>query len=1216
MPRGATSFQAAAPMLKSLQLAGFKSFADKTRFEFPEGVTVVVGPNGSGKSNVVDAIKWVLGSQSPRSLRGSEMTDVIFGGAGERAQLNAAEVTLTFDNPTPEAGGRRWFAIDEPEVRLTRRVYRSGEGEYLINGRASRLRDFRELLAGTGVGAGAYSIIEQGRVDAALQASPLERRVLFEEAAGVSRYRLKKREAEKRLERVEQNLARLSDLADEAEGRLRRVRAQAGKAQRHRERTKQLRQARLTLAVADYRRLVEEDRRLEHEHTELTERLEETNAAAETHREKLASLGERAENPQALRAATERVAACREEVGRLSARLESMAVQRARLDSAYESARRTARQRQQEAGEDKQREQAEMLAEAERSLAAAKNKQAKLHARGDRLVALGRRVADRLIAARASQARAEQEHQQRKDDTARLTAAQSTLVEQRERLQGELDQLSGGKEAGELAAAIAERDRATEALARIETEAREARSRSVAFREQLAACQQRQSQVDNAVLSAQQQLQQIESEEHRLERLGEGVAKLCGEARADLVVGLVADLLHVDADLALMVEAALGAATQDVVVESIDDLLSAYGEQPTALGVRARFHDAHSVASQTAIDRIDLYDQPGVMGRASDFVESAPEHAPLVSKLLGRTWFVDSLSSAVAIRSTVGAGLAFVTTDGEVVHPNGEVTLGPAADTHLAVVRRQQAEACRETLSAAEQNRRQLAEEVARYEAEVASAEKAISDRDRLLREQRDQLSSALHGAATLEERENARLRRATEVRGTLEQTSRQLAESEAELAALGSLEGYASRVARQRRRVERHEIWAGRIESTRAADSALLKDSQEAVDRYAVLVESLRETVSSAASTSREAGSELEELEVARRDLELADLEWLNTSSAYAHAMWKLEAAATQQQHAEASDVAARSAIAEVERASRAVQQESVALSQRLAPLKLRRQQVRMERATIAERMREDYDVELSALVDSADAGEADAVDREALKRQIDELRVSLSNTGPINLAALEELDEVESRFEQLSGQYRDLSDAKTSLVRLTTRINNDTRKLYVSCFEEVRRHFGELFSQFFGGGEADLVMTDDSDDPLESGVEIIASPPGKTLRSISLLSGGEKTLTCVALLLALFRSKPGPFCILDEVDAALDEANVGRFATVLRQFMQSTQFVVVTHSKRTMSAADTLYGVTMQESGVSKQVSVRFEDVGEEGHIRLPERDDESTPPARRAA
>ncbi|MGL4514753.1 MAG: AAA family ATPase, partial [Lacipirellulaceae bacterium] len=319
-------------MLKSLELAGFKSFADKTRLEFPSGVTAVVGPNGSGKSNVVDAIKWVLGSQRPSSLRGKEMTDVIFNGAAGRRPLNSAEVTLEFDNPEPVDGGRRLFDLDETVVRFTRRVYRSGEAEYLVNGRPARLRDFRELLAGTGVGEGGYSIIEQGRVDAALQASPLERRKLFEEAAGISRFRLKKQEAAKRLERVDQNLLRLSDIVEEVEGRLKRVRSQAGKAQRYRDASARLREARTSLGVAEWRTLGAEWTRLDQQHRSLAERLDVARRQLEQQETRLAEMGGDAAPPdRSLREAEGQFAKARERIARDEALVEHERRRRAEL---------------------------------------------------------------------------------------------------------------------------------------------------------------------------------------------------------------------------------------------------------------------------------------------------------------------------------------------------------------------------------------------------------------------------------------------------------------------------------------------------------------------------------------------------------------------------------------------------------------------------------------------------------------------------------------------------------------------------------------------------------------------------------------------------------------------------------------------------------------------------------------------------------------------
>ena len=513
-------------MLKSLELAGFKSFADRTRFEFPAGVTVVVGPNGSGKSNVVDAVKWVLGSQSPRSLRGKEMTDVIFNGAVDRRPLNTAEVTLSFDNPEPPEGQRRLFELNEPEIHLTRRVYRSGEGEYLINGQTCRLRDFRELLAGTGVGADGYSIIEQGRVDAALQASPMDRRLLFEEAAGISRFRLKKREAMRRLDRVEQNLLRLSDIVDEVEGRLRRVRAQAGKAQRYREQTERLKRARTLLGRADWKALTEAWNRLDAEHSDLAQRLAATRSLVKEQEEKLGHdtpAGADQNSAELLAQEEERYGQIRERLAHARSQAE---LHRQRADDlAVEIDQRRqdlCRARQERIDSESRAEQASDPLAAARAT----------HAKYAQAIADAKRSAEQ--SSRAAQEARDRLSQQKESvkqleaEAERLAKEERGLREQRaaasqaiETFQSQQTEAAShqAESAEELAAASALRDAATDRLLQLDKQSVEAQHALSAKRKELASAQQRLAATRESLNSVRHRLESLVAEQERLQRL-------------------------------------------------------------------------------------------------------------------------------------------------------------------------------------------------------------------------------------------------------------------------------------------------------------------------------------------------------------------------------------------------------------------------------------------------------------------------------------------------------------------------------------------------------------------------------------------------------------------------------------------------------------------------------------------------------------------------
>ncbi|MEQ8846441.1 chromosome segregation protein SMC [Botrimarina sp.] len=1205
-------------MLTSLQLVGFKSFAEKTRLVFPQGVTVVVGPNGSGKSNVVDAVKWVLGSQSPRSLRGKEMTDVIFNGSESRSPLASAEVTLAFDNRVPEAGGRRLFAdVDHEEVRLTRRVNRSGEGEYLVNGRPCRLRDFRELLAGTGAGADSYSIIEQGRVDAALRASPLERRLLLEEAAGISRFRLKKREAARRLERVEQNLLRLSDIVDEVEGRLRRVRAQAGKARRYREASLRLKEARTELAAADWRRLAAERRRLAEARHALAEQVELDRAGIAEQEQRLADARAAAtgieSHDRALRVAQQRVT----QASRRAATAD--ADRRQATDGLLSSAQRllAARRELAAAGPDDQAIAAlqaadETARQYESALAEARREAEESQRQLDSI--RKRHTLETTIAERVDRLRVRCETKltslrQRRADAARAAAELDRQTRQKSE---EADAAIAA-----LADASSQRDAAADRLLRIDHAIAGDRRRLAERRNEASHQAEGIAEQREELVGLRHSLASIEAEQKRLERLNADVGRMVDASDATAtrlgVEGLVADLIHVEADFAPLVEAALAERAEHVVVDSrsrlVDALLSAAGAGG-ALSVRAGFQALDSRPPALAVDQIDLSDTPGVVGRAVDFVEVEPRHADLARRLFGRTWFVDDLETAVRLSEGVGRGLSFVTLSGESLTSAGAIVCGPRDAAASLLTRREDAQRLKSRLADAQRRVAESQLELERLRSAVREVEQRLEAHTEAAAIEREHLASAAQRAAALEERRRHQQSALLSLQQEAALRRDQTAELQQRIDALaGRLQRLAAAPGSNRSPSDTARLLA-EAQAHAARTATRVEELSLASQKHTELLESLRAEAKGARRGEPEVRGRVDQAEKewrqAERSAERSACESLRESARVADAMLRLEEVTLAARQDRRARAAAEQIVAELSAAVAQGRGELDAVARRLADAELQSQRAELEAQSVARRVRDDYGIDVTEPRFAREPEGRPPVDRSALREEIDRLRREVESTGAVNLAALEELDELETRFATLSEQYNDLSQAKKSLAGLTSRIDADSRELFQATFETVRGHFRELFARLFGGGEADLLLVDPPDGeaapgPLDGGVEIVACPPGKELRSLTLLSGGEKTMTCVALLLALFRSRPSPFCLLDEVDAALDEANVGRFLEVLKDFLGETQFIVITHSKRTMAGADTLYGVTMQESGVSKQISVRFEDVGEDGVIRL---------------
>ncbi|OHB78163.1 MAG: chromosome segregation protein SMC [Planctomycetes bacterium RBG_16_64_12] len=1197
-------------MLKALELVGFKSFADRTRFEFPSGITVVVGPNGSGKSNVVDAIKWVLGEQSVKSLRGKEMADVIFNGSGTRRAMNTAEITLTFDN------SNRVLAIDTPEVHITRRVYRSGEGDYLINRQPCRLRDIRDLLSGTGMGTQAYSVIEQGKVDVLLQSSPRDRRVIFEEAAGISRFKAKKLEALRRLDRVQQNLLRLSDIVEEVENRLRSVRMQANKARRYKEYTDRLQGLRTQVGLVDWQRL---SRRLAGFEAELESFSRERDAAVaeaeaiEARRVEVDVLI--SDTNESIRRSEARIAANRERIAAAESTIEhertrsrdlEQEIARYRQQVAGMSARAGDLQRQvSETGdavrtaEEHHRQIARLFAEGERELTELIERLDQVRGEHEQYrtvhmermhsaAALGNEISgleSQVAATLAARQRNEQQTAELDQTLCSLAAELEGLRHQREELAGRVDERARQHSAAK--ARLAER-----------------RQECVECRLELAQLQQRQS-------GLAERASVLEELEQRHEGLSPGVKDVLTLAREATegpfrqVRGLVADLFQVSVEAALLVEVALGETAQHVVVAAGQELLDYLQEKSHAFSGRVGFirMDVPPTVSPPE-SHVNLEARPGVLGRGDRFVQTEPQYAPLARRLLGRTWFVKTLALALELAGSETAGVEYVTVAGERLAADGTLTVGPRSTSTGLISRRSELRALKTHLAELEAKIGQAQSRIDRLERQIAENERQVGALSAEHQTAVAALSEHGHRIAAAEERQTqlnrqrsvleAELRAAEVEHESLNQSLAQVRQKQKQTQAeLAELETRIARLAEHRDRLQADR--QARDRNTTETKVELAK-SEERLRNLRVRMRQLEE---SQQERHRAIAESRQQLGRCRQNAEQSQRNVLRAESEIAELYLRKEIFVRQ-----TVDLVDRCEVSQQERSRLTAEAQRVRargrkLEEAIHAKELAAGEIRHERNALAGRLREDYGIELAEL--EHEPTDEEQRERAEVQQEIDELRRKINNLGNVNLEALEELNEQESRHTTLAAQYKDLTKAKASLERIIEKINVDSRRLFSETLETIKGHFATLFRDLFGGGRVDIVL-DEETDILESGIEIVARPPGKEPRSISLLSGGEKTLTCVALLLAIFRSRPSPFCVLDEVDAALDEANIDRFTQVLQDFLAWTQFILVTHSKKTMTCANTIYGVTMQESGVSKQVSVRFEDVSEDGEILLP--------------
>lgn len=1193
-------------MLKALELHGFKSFADKTRLEFPQGITVVVGPNGSGKSNIVDAIKWVLGEQSAKSLRGKEMADVIFKGSAAhgRKPMNAAEATIVFDN----AEGT--LPIDAPEVHVTRRVFRSGEGEYLINRHPCRLRDVKDLCRGTGIGTDAYSIIEQGKVDTLLQASPRDRRAVFEEAAGISRFKAKKLETQRRLDRVDQNLVRLSDIVEEVGSRYRSIKAQAGKAQKYREYTERLKLLRTVVGMQDWNSLstrveqysseLESLRQEQAEAQQIIVQAEEGLESAEAKLFELQSLLSQKEEQHAKVA--QRLATIHSASGMQFRVLEDL--EQEAKSQAFNLARNIASLRTLTAD----------LAAAKQQLSKAMTQRDVVSADLESVEAATEEVQTEIEAKREQGEANRQKHLEMLRNVSTLDNALGAV---KARIESDRNQLTAIEQAIERDEARLEEHRSelgqltedegglVEHLSTAQADVTDAKG-ALRIQEQEAA----DIQADLDALSrrkavAAERASVLDELERTSEGVNSGVKEILSRARVERlplfqsVIGLVADVVRVDVEYARMIEISLADAAQLVLLET-GDLLQQVLEREVIFPGRVGLLDIESLPKSQNEEPDGLRDEPGVLGNALDFVEAEEEFLPVAAFLLGDIWFVDNARSAIELKKKYSERLRFVTRDGELLEADGRVYAGPTTNVGGIISRRSELRALRNEVTKLEQAFEKKEAVLAEVQQSIAEQKQALED----LLGQQQEASSVLTEHRLVKQRLESRIADAdTELKKRLEQREtidariesdeKQLKEQEVELSAT-------------REAIAQLEVESDNLTQTLGELEASLSDSRGQITGLKVELARAEQQVESHEASSQRLQENLNERSAAITDVRQSiaqnstkiqnqQLEILRGTSEYASAMLKL----AESNDALATDRASRKHLekAKSENTSKLVEarQKQRTVDDQLHRKELSFTDLRHERSTLERRLRDDYAIEISEVEIDLETVELPG-DRAAVDEEIADLRRKISNIGSVNMQALQELDEFQTRFEQLDGQLKDLTEAKESLEKIINKINVDSRRLFEETLETVRSNFQVMFRRVFGGGSADIII-EEGVDILEAGIDVIATPPGKSSLNISLLSGGERALTAVTLLLAIFQFRPSPFCILDEVDGPLDEANIGRFVDVLNGFLDWTRFVIVSHSKATMSAATTLHGVTMQESGISKRVSVRFDDVNETG-------------------
>ncbi|WP_256761462.1 chromosome segregation protein SMC [Cohnella sp. WQ 127256] len=1178
--------------LKRIELSGFKSFADRTELEFVPGITAVVGPNGSGKSNISDGIRWVLGEQSAKSLRGGNMQDIIFAGSDTRKAVNIGEVSLTLDNMD------KALPLDFSEVTVTRRVHRNGDSEYLINKQPCRLKDITELFMDTGIGREAYSIIGQGRIEEILSTRSEDRRGIFEEASGIVKYKSRKKEAQKKLEDTEGNLLRIHDLVSELKSQIEPLQEQSEKAEAYKTLKEDLKNKEIALYVhqiegvhTSWTQTNERLASLREEQLGLSTFVSKHDALLEEERQALVQLEELLEKLQ------DELLRCSEDTEKSEGYVELLNERRGHLERTREGLQLSL------ASAEERFEQAtaeEIVLKAKRvqletelaGLSAKLSDEEERLALADGSTEVEERLKAELFDTLNAMAQARNDIRYGEGQREVLERRVARIKEEEIKWQEQMDAIQVKRELLDERVAIVAR---TLMEVRDRYVAEGTRSSEIQRKlEEAQASVRRFEQKKEALVSRRDTIKELQNDYDGFQHGVREVLKSSKRGTLHGVHGAVAELISVPGHLEVAIETALGAALQHIVMEDEKSARTAIAYLKQRQSGRATFLplDVIRARNMSDSDRRSLEQTEGFIGIASELVGTEPKYSAIVSSMLGNVLLAETLEVANRIASKLQYRFRVVTRDGDIVNAGGSMTGGSLQKKSSSLLGRQrQLEELEREIKEAETARENAKVEVDDLKKELAQVGQNIE----LLRNQGEQ--------------ERLKEQQVSGERGQLAQDEKLLE--------------------------EQHTAMLGERAAFNAEAGGLNSSKEEAEARLASLTEEeqrIQSRISEAEELRRKSASAKEELQATLTDLKISIARLEQDRSALDEQITR--------QSADLSRLTTerkqfKQSLEQNEAESTRTNEESVEHRERLNELRIQKKQftenIEFKRADRAEKHRElerkegetkeqrsklrnveeglrqaeiavnRMDVELDNLLrkltEEYEIGFELAKERYPMpedivgtQNEVRDMKRKISSLGDVNLGAIEEYKRVFERFHFLAEQENDLIEAKTKLHGIIREMDDEMSKRFRTTFEEIRKHFVVVFGRMFGGGRADLILAE-PDRPLDTGIDIVAQPPGKKLTNLQLLSGGERALTAIALLFAILHVKPVPFCVLDEVEAALDEANVARYAQYMREFSDSTQFIVVTHRKGTMEEADVLYGVTMEEGGVSKLVSVRLE-------------------------
>ncbi|MBX9972368.1 chromosome segregation protein SMC [Cytobacillus firmus] len=1182
--------------LKRLDVIGFKSFAERITVDFVPGVTAVVGPNGSGKSNITDAIRWVLGEQSAKSLRGAKMEDVIFAGSDSRRAQNFAEVTLTLDN------GDQGLPIEYSEVSVTRRVYRSGDSEYLINKQTCRLKDIVDLFMDSGLGREAFSIISQGRVEEILNSKAEERRTIFEEAAGVLKYKTRKKKAEGKLSETQDNLNRVNDILHELESQVEPLKIQASIAKDYLQQKEELEKIEVALTVYEIEELHSKweqlSRQLE-QHTEdemkLSAVIQNKEAKMEELKDHIAAIDESVNDLQDV------LLHASEELEKLEGRKEVLKERKKNASQNKDQLHRNMEELSMKITELKEQEEKQSALKGKVKTEAVKLQKA-LKEKQDQLKLFSENTEEKI--------------ESLKSDYIEVLNSQAASRNELQNIDQQLNQQ--GQRSSKLEMDnekyIADRKKNEEKKQKIqsalESLQKEIESQVHVFRTEdrkLESLKNNYQKQEKTLYQAYQYLQQAKSRQEMLEEMEEdfsgffqGVKEVLKARGSKLqgIEGAVAELIQVPKEYETAIETALGGAMQHIIVQNEQDGRSAIQFLKKNSYGRATFLPL-SVVKGKKLNNGQLQSvqgHPAFIGEAASLIQFEGRHQSAIENLLGNVVISRDLKGANELAKLLQYRVRLVTIDGDVVNPGGSMTGGAVKQKSTSILSRKgELEELKSRIVDMESKTANLEKQVKLQKSEIQKQEKRIEQlrktgEELRLMEQKvkgellevefeeksinERLSLYDMDKAQFSEDRERLLIRKSELADLLEHQQKQIADLDNEIKALTE-----------------------RKNTQQTSKETVVYEINELKISFASKSEQLNHAEDKLAAINSELVVNREKLKTVKEDLELLSSEMTNSSSGEQH----LEEAA-QQKLKEKNEtlelIASRrderlklqTSLEDLELEAKELKRQHKGLVEVLKDEEVKQNRLDVELENRLNHLREEYLLSFEGAKEEYPL----QIELDEARKKVKLIKLAIEELGAVNLGAIEEYDRVSERYEFLLEQKTDLQEAKDTLFQVIDEMDVEMKRRFEETFAGIRFHFESVFQSLFGGGRADLRLTQ-PDDLLNTGVEIVAQPPGKKLQNLGLLSGGERALTAIALLFSILKVRPVPFCILDEVEAALDEANVQRFSQYLKRYSDETQFIVITHRKGTMEEADVLYGVTMQESGVSKLVSVRLEETRE---------------------